>query len=333
MRRVTAFRRLGGALALVAGSPAHVRAQTAGKPVTLAITGKTASAWPTYVATEMGFFTANGLAVDVVIGGSSASTTQQLSAGSADIGDVSSTQCIQAIVGGAPIVVVCDRSRTAPYYLFGKKGVTSLQQLKGKTMIIGGPNDITRIFTDTMIKQAKLDPADVNYTYAGGAAERYAALVSGAVDASILNAPFMFRAQDQGFPVIGDVLNVFPQFPFVWYAANTSWAKAHPDTLMALIKANVQSTQWLYNPKNRARAVQILAETTNSPAADAERTYDYYIKNVKFYLVNGEMAPSKVQVAIDAVMSFKLIAPPPPPPSRFYDNSYVRAVNAQMKST
>jgi NitT/TauT family transport system substrate-binding protein len=169
MRRTEALTLLAGAAAL-AGIPAPARAQSASGSLTLALTGRTASAWPTYIATELGLFTTAGVNVDVVVAGSSASGTQQLAAGSADVADVSATQIVQAIAGGAPIKAVFDRTRSAPYYLFGKKGVTSLQQLKGKTMIIGGPNDITRIFTDTIMRNAGLDPDSVAYVYAGGAA-------------------------------------------------------------------------------------------------------------------------------------------------------------------
>jgi NitT/TauT family transport system substrate-binding protein len=330
MRRSDALRGFAAGIA-AASVPLAARAADAGKPMTLALTGRTASAWPTYVATELGFFTANGLAIDIVTAGSSASGTQQLAAGSADVADVSATQIVQAVIGGAPIKAVFDRSRSAPYYLFGKKGITSLAQLKGKTIIIGGVNDITRIFTDTILRNAKVDPADVTYVYAGGAAERYAALLSGGVDASILNAPFMFRAQEQGFPVLADILKTFPQFPFVLYAANVNWAKAQSDTLMAFIKANIQATMWMYDPKNKDRCIDILAKTTNSPAEDAAKTYAYYIEGIKFFLVNGTATAAKIQLAIDADVSFKLVNPPTPAATSFYDNTYVAAANAQLR--
>jgi NitT/TauT family transport system substrate-binding protein len=329
MRRSAVLARFSAAC--VAGAlPAIARAEPA-KPMTLALTGRTASAWPTYVATEMGFFTASGLDVDVVSAGSSASATQQLAAGSADVGDVSVTQIVQAIVGGAPITAVFDRTRSAPYVLFGKKGVTSLQQLKGKTVIIGGPNDITRIFTDTIFRNAKLAPDDVTYVFAGGAAERYAALLSGGVDAAILNAPFMFRAREGGYPALADVLKTFPQFPFVMYAANANWAKAQSPTLVAFLRANIAAIRWLYDPKNRARAIEILAQATNSPAQDASETYDAYIGDIKLYPVDGTIAAAKMQLAVDAVLNFKLINPPAPAPATFFDNAYVRAANAQSR--
>lgn len=329
MKRSLALSALASAAMAAAARPAD--AQPALRPLALGITGRTASAWPVYVATAVGLWAANGLKPDIIVSGSSAAGAQQLTAGSLELCDVSSTQVIQAIIGGAPLVNVFDRSRSAPYLLIGKKGVTTLQQLKGKTLIVGGPNDVTKVFTDVMFESAKMNPADMDYVYAGGAAERYAALVSGAVDASILNAPFMFRATDAGYPVIADVYTYFPQFPFINYAVNANWAKTHADLLIAALKTYAQAVLWLYDPANHQKAVDILARETNSPADDAEKTYGLYVTKLKFFTVNGTTTVEKVKLAIDALLRTKQIAAAPANLSVFYDNQYVAAVNAQLK--
>lgn len=140
----------------------------------------------------------------------------------------------------------------------------------------------------------------------------------------------MFRAQEQAFPILADVLKTFPQFPFVMYAANASWAKAQSPTLVAFMKANIASLQWLYDPKNRAHAIDILARATNSPPEDAEKTYAYYITQIALYPVDGRITPAKMTLAIDAVMRFGLIKTAPAPAS-LYDDSYVEAANTAMR--
>jgi len=48
----------------------------------------------------------NGLEVEVTIAGASAAVAQQLVAGSAPIGSVSTTQVVEAVLGGAPLVQI-----------------------------------------------------------------------------------------------------------------------------------------------------------------------------------------------------------------------------------
>jgi NitT/TauT family transport system substrate-binding protein len=101
----------------------------------------------------------------------------------------------------APIVSFINRSNNASYVILRGKALSSISQLRGKTIIVGGPNDVTLVFMDTALAAYKLKPEDLTYRFAGGTPERFAALLSGTVDASILLPPFSFRAESAGYPV------------------------------------------------------------------------------------------------------------------------------------
>src|SRR6202041_2916570 len=125
--RRPAIRIAGGALG-AAALPRRVLAQTALRPIEVALTSKTASDWAVYVGQEVGFFAQNGIKPDIIVVGSSAGGAQQLTAGSVDIGEVSTTQVIEAVLGGAPITAIINRTNNAPYAIMGKKGLTSIAQ-------------------------------------------------------------------------------------------------------------------------------------------------------------------------------------------------------------
>ena len=120
---------------------------------------------------------------------------------------------VEAILGGAPIVEIFKNVSTTPYTLIGRKGINTPDKLRGKTIMIGGPNDITRVFMDKILASYGLKPDDYTYTYAGAPAERYAALLNGGIDATLLLPPVTFRAIDEGYPVIDEVPKYFPHFP------------------------------------------------------------------------------------------------------------------------
>jgi len=318
--------------AAFAGASAPAIAQPNLTTVGLGLTSKTANEWAEYVADQLGFFAANGIKVDFVYTGSSAAGAQQLTAGSLEISEVSSTQVIEAIQGSAPITVVVEHGTKAPYLLLGKKGITSLAALKGKTIIVGGPNDITRVFMDKVLASANLKPDDYTYTYAGATTERFAALANGGVDAAILFPPFSYRAAGMGYPVLADISNFFPSFLFDGFAVRPDWAKAHSDVLVRFIKGYLQGVRWLNDPANKARAVQILSATTNSPQDDAVQTYDLFVTKLHDFSSTGVPSNATFNPVIEALVRIGQLTAPAPPASKFFDTSYVLAANAQLKA-
>jgi ABC-type nitrate/sulfonate/bicarbonate transport system substrate-binding protein len=317
--------------AAVALGTRPVAAQSNLTTVSLGLTSKTANEWAEYVSEDQGYFAQNGLKIEYIYTGSAAAGAQQLAAGSLDISEVSSTQGIEAIQGGAPFKFVCEHGTKVPYLLLGKKGITSLGGLKGKTIIVGGPNDITRVFMDKVLASANLKPDDYVYTFAGATTERFAALVNGGVDAAILFPPFAQRAAGMGFPVLAEISKFFPSFLFDGFAVKQDWAKDHGDVIVRFIKAYILGVRWLYEPANKARAIQILTAATNTQPVDAQQTYDIFITNLHAYSATGLSSPGSVGPVIEALVKIGQVKEPAPPPTKFYDNTFANQALAQLR--
>jgi NitT/TauT family transport system substrate-binding protein len=323
MMKRSAFIALGAA---TASSRAFVAPALAQAPslttLTIAQTTRSVQDWAVDVADKLGYFAANGLKVDVVIAGSSAAVAQQLAAGSAEIGAVSTTQVIEAILGGAPIVQVLKNVMTSPYQLVSRKGITSVEQLRGKTIMIGGPNDITRVFFDKVLAAHGLKSTDYTYTFAGAPVARYQALLAGAIDATPLLAPVSWSAIDQGYPLLDDTRKYFPNFPTSGYTAYVPWVTAHPAQMVAFARSVLQGVAWLYNPANKARAIAILSETTNADSQSAEKTYDQYTKQ-RLFSTNGRYEPAEFAQVVDMLVQTKQIPAAPPASKKIFEDTYV----------
>jgi ABC-type nitrate/sulfonate/bicarbonate transport system substrate-binding protein len=319
------------AAALIAGAAGAtpLDAQPALKPITVGLVSKSMVDWPLYIAQAQGFLTANGLDAQVVYTGSAAGAAQQLVAGSVDIASISTSQTIEAYLGGAPIAIVMARSTSVPYTILGAKGITSVPQLRGKQVIIGGPNDITRIYMDTVLQKAGLKPADVVYTYAGGTAERFAALLSGGVAAAILYPPFSFEAESLGYPVLDQVYKYYPVFPVDDYGVNTERVAAHADAIVAYLKALTQGVRFFENPANRERCIQILVDATNTKPADATRTYDF-LQQAKYFSPTGIASTADLQRVVDALVRTGDVKAPVPTIAKWVDFRYMQQANAQL---
>lgn len=315
-------------LGIAAGIAGPAAAQPALKPVTIGLVSKTMTDWPLFIADAQGFLTANGLKAEIVVTGSAANAAQQLTAGSLDIAEASTSQTLEAFIGGAPIEIIMARSTSVPYAILGKKGVTSVAQLRGKTVIIGGPNDITHIYMDTVLEKAGLKPADVTYTYAGGTADRFAALLSGGVDAAILYPPASFQAQSLGYPLLDQVYKYYPIFPMDDFAVNTTRIVGHEDAIVAFCKAFMQGVRYFYEPANRQRVIQILIDATNAKPEDAAKTYDL-LYSAKYYSRTGVAKAEDMQRVVDAIVKTGDVKPPAPALSRWIDFKFMERANAE----
>ena len=182
------------ALADMAPAAAQVRA-----PLSAVAIGVSVSIWPAIVADRKGFFTEEGLDFDLINSGSSARSLQQVAAGSAQVGISSMVDSLRAISGGANVKVFLNSLAVGTHSLVAAKNIKSVVDLKGKRVMTGGAGDITNLWWYAVAKHFGLDPAkDVELLFSGSTAARVAALLGGAIDASVLSTPQSFKAIEGG---------------------------------------------------------------------------------------------------------------------------------------
>src|SRR6266516_6496066 len=190
--------------ALFAGAAVAITPAKA-ETVTVGLVGAVSSThWPIYIGLTKGYFAAEDVKLDPVFTQSSAALVQQLTAGSIDLAlSTGLADPIRAIDKGAPIAIVRIEMQAPPYALLAKPHIKRWSDLKGKTISIGGPKDITRIYLERMAAPNGLKAGDYDTVFAGATSARFSALQSGAVDAAILLPPFNFYAESAGFTNLG----------------------------------------------------------------------------------------------------------------------------------
>src|SRR5205823_8789254 len=197
--------------------------------ITAGLVGAVSSThWPVYIGLSQGYFAAEDLKLDLVFVQSSAALAQQLTAGSLDVAlSTGLADPIRAIDKGAAIAIVRIEMQAPPYTLLAKPAIKRWQDLKGKTISIGGPKDITRIYLERMAIPNGVKPADYDTVFAGATSARFSALQSGAVDAAILLPPFNFYAESAGFTNLGLTVDYAKELPFTGTVVGRAWASAH----------------------------------------------------------------------------------------------------------
>jgi len=262
--------------------------------------GGQAPLWAIYVAVHKGFFAAEGLDLELNFAQSGAAVTQQLTGGSLDVAlSVGITDPIRAIEKGAPLAIVRLEVQAPPYSLLAKPTIKSIAELKGKLISVGGAKDITRIFVEQMLAPNGVKPGEFDMTFAGATSARFSALQAGAVDAAILTPPFNFHARSAGFTLLAHATQ-YVDMPFAGISVNANWAKANPATVRKVIEVYNKSFAWLYDPKNRDEAVQILIKVSKIKQAEVELAYDFLIKG-NYFETTGKVSRSKLTRLVDAL--------------------------------
>jgi ABC-type nitrate/sulfonate/bicarbonate transport system substrate-binding protein len=290
--------------AVVAAAPA--RAET----ITIGLVGAvSATHWPIYVGLKQGYYAAAGIDLATVFTLSSNALVQQLAAGGLDAAlSTGIVDPVYAIDKGAPIAVIRLEMVSPPYALMAKPAVTSIKDLKGKTVMVDGPKGITRLYVERMLAKNGMKASDVEMLFAGATTARFSALQAGAVDATILLPPFNFFAESAGFRTLGLSVDYTPELPFTGAVVNRNWAMAHRATLDRLIAVHNQSMAWFLDQRNRAQAITLMVEATRQKSEDVAKAYDF-LQGKNFFDPGGKVSRARMNAMLAALRELGDVSP------------------------
>jgi NitT/TauT family transport system substrate-binding protein len=280
------------------GMPSAKAAETI---ITGMIGAANAVGWPWYIGIQKGFFADAGITLDVIYVPTASGLVQQLSAGSLDIvADVGVVEPIHAVEKGAPVGLLRIVGQVSAYEMMAKPGIATVKDLKGKTICIGGLMDINRVYLERIMQANGLKDGDYDITVVGNTAGRFAALKSGAADATMLAPPVSFFAEDAGFHSVGMIMDYAPDLPFSGTDVSLAYADKHRDTLKKLLAVIDQSVAWFDDPANRTEAVDILVKEMKSPRPPIERSYDY-LRKINYFAPTNEISRKRMRNLINAM--------------------------------
>ncbi|WP_168192864.1 ABC transporter substrate-binding protein [Undibacter mobilis] len=318
MKSATAAVFIFAASVIVLGTQ-HANAQT---KVVFGYVSDGALQWPEYVAIEKGWFKENNIDIEMLaVGGGAA---QQLAAGALNLSASGFPDYVRATEQGAAIKIVLNGVNMPPYDVYAKPTIKSLPELKGKLVSIGGNKDITLTYVTAAMAAVGMKPTDVDYIYAKSTTARFAALMSGGVDAAILYPPTNFKAAAAGFNKVATISDHVKDIPFIVYGANLDWAKKNGEALRNYMKTYSRALTWLYDKKNKDEAVKILMKHGKVTQQDANDTYDYFI-GIAAYSKDGLINDASWKKMADTLIEFGDLPSPAPAITKFVDDSYVKA--------
>jgi ABC-type nitrate/sulfonate/bicarbonate transport system substrate-binding protein len=316
---------------LAAIAPHSESAQAADKsaklmPVRIAYVSRSILDMPYIIARDRGFFKEEGLEAEFVFM-KAIQTVQAMLAGGVDFGTATGT-AISAAVNGADVRVVFALTDKPSFDMIALPGIASVQQMRGKKLGISAPGSLTEILARQILITNKIPLDQVTMLPLGTSDVTYIALKAGTIDATMLQVPQNFIAQDEGYRKIAAGADVYRAVQGGLTTTRTVITD-RPEVVTRVIRATQKALRLIRNDKKFA------VEFIKGPFLDmgkdrgkyAERVYDTALQ---FFLASGSV-DEQLQREMIATAAQRIKPKDPVPPERVFDFSFAQKVADSMK--
>ena len=317
---------------LLAFFPIHsdtaIAAEKTGKlpPVRIAYVSRSILDMPYMIARDRGFFREEGLEVEFVFM-KAIQTVQAMLAGGVDFGTATGTG-ISAAVNGADVRVIFALTDKPSFDMIALPSITNVQQMRGKKLGISAPGSLTEILARQIFLVNKIPLDQVAMLPLGTSDVTYIALKAGTIDATMLQVPQNFIAQDEGYKKIAAGADVYRA---VQGGLTTTKAVINdrPEVVTRVIRATQKSLRLIRTDKKFA------VDFIKGPFLDMGKDRDKYADRVyetalQLFLPAGSV-DENLQREMIATAAQRIKPKELPPPERVFDFSFAQKVSDAMK--
>jgi NitT/TauT family transport system substrate-binding protein len=292
MKNSSALRLIVSLFAVLALSPSIVKAA---EEVKIASTGPGLSTLPLEIAARKGFFRDEGFEVLTITMRTNIAVNALLTRG-VDYA-TPSTSAIKAATAGLPVKLIAVLLGRPDYFLTVKKEIRSVKDLKGRRIAIGSFGAAADLALRAVAKEDGLDPdRDLVRLQMGGASSRYAALIAGSVDATILTLPYNLQADKAGYKDLlwfGERM----ELPLSGLAVRDETIQKNSQQVLRVVRAVFRAIA--FASANREETTQILVNWLKIDPEVAARSYDL---GKNSWSGGGIVSDSAVKVLVDQSM-------------------------------
>ncbi|HYJ17732.1 MAG TPA: ABC transporter substrate-binding protein [Burkholderiales bacterium] len=330
------------ALAVVLAGAGPAAAEPDQARVTIAVGGKPSLYYlPLTLAERLGYFTDEGLQVEIVDFAGGAKALQAMMGGSADV-----------VCGGFDHVVLM-RAKGQKLKAFALQVATpalslgiatklaanyrSPKDLKGMKIGVSAPGSSTHIFVNHLLASAGLAPDDVSIIGVGTGPAAAAAMQAGHLDAIANIEPTMTLLEESGairvmvetVSVKGATAVFGTPLPAGSLYTREEFVKSNPGTVQALTNAMVRSLKWL----QKAGPDEVAATVPPEYLAGDRKLYLAGLRKMReSYSKDGLYSPAAVSAQLKVLAAFEpSVRDAAMDPAAAYTNEYVNVALRKYK--
>ncbi|WP_210602544.1 ABC transporter substrate-binding protein [Brevibacterium oceani] len=269
--------------------------------VTVATSSNGLSFLPIMVAEENGYYKDAGLNVTQtsVKGGSTGLSA--LAGGSAQFYAGLPESLISASAAGSEAKIISALTQTNDYKIVSSSGIDSLSQLSGKKFGMLNEGNGTDVQPKQVLDDAGVGSESVQFIASGSVSDRLSALEAGQIDATILNTPFEFQAEEAGFNTIADLSDEVDDYPAQVIMSGTKTLEDKPETVKEFLKATNKATKFIN--ENPDEVTQIAVESTGIEKNLVQKGLKEFI-STKHYSESGEVSDEGLEWASKTLSNY-----------------------------
>lgn len=279
---------------------------------------------PLILAVEAGYFTKRGLTVNLSTLSATASA-QALLSGQIDVYQ-GGTATIHANVAGSDLIYIAASVDRSTLVLFGQKGITAFEQLRGKSVATTSVGAFGEIAMRKTAKERGLEIGkDIKLLYHKGPPDALSTFLLGNADGIIVTPPQSEMAKSKGFPVIIDFYDRGLKIIGPGSGVSRAFAQKNPNTLKLFLMGYLDGIKRAIDDPAYAKQI----ESQSTKVTDPKLVEDSYREGLKVWNKDMTVDPEAIRVVLEqstVARAGELDL------RRFYDNSLIREVNRDYGS-
>ena len=283
--------------------------------------GSGTTSLPLFVAFEGGYFAKRGLAVSISTIGATVAV-QGVISGTLDIYQ-GGTAAIAANLAGADIIYVAAAVDKNSLILFGQKGITSFEALRGKSIATTFPGAFGEIAVRQTARKYGMEVGkDLKLLYHRSPPEALQTLLAGNSDALVITPPQTELAKQQGYTVIIDYYKEGLKIVGPGTAVTREYSQKFPNTLKAYFMGYLDGLKRAIDDEEFARKIEAKYTKIN----DVKILSQNYQQGLRVWNRDMTVDAAAIRVVLEDSSDAKAKSADP---GRFFDNSLIQQVNRE----
>jgi ABC-type nitrate/sulfonate/bicarbonate transport system substrate-binding protein len=280
------------------------------------------------IAEKQGYFAKHGVTAETENLPSSDVLRSNLAGGKGDLAYLAVDNAVAMVELAHQDIVILMGGEGSQNELVVQPEIKSLEELRGKTLIVDAPNTAYALQMKKILLAKGLQVVrDYEMKPIGGTPQRLIAMREHKEYAgSMLGPPALITAKQEGFVSLAKVQDVIGPYQAAGYFAQRKWALDNKENVENYLAAIIEAQRWLMDPANKQQVIDLWISEFKMKPEIAAATYESSVNAPGGFEkdaaldIDGFKNVLKLRAEIEGQWSGH-----PPGVDKYYDPSYCNA--------
>lgn len=291
---------------------------------------RSGAVWPLWVGIENGFFREKGIDLALTYTQNSRSQMTGLIGGEFEIALTALDNVIAYMEGQGgvtfdtpPMLVAVAGAGDGFLSLITAADVKTFADIRGRKLAVDALSTGFSFVLQDMLAHSGLGAGTYALDSVGGTEQRWQALEAGTEAGALLTPPVSLVAGKKGFNILAHASETLGGYQGLVVTLRRAWARDNDALVVRFIAAYRQSLDWLFDPRNRERAIEILrAQMPGTSAEMGQLTYDFFLHPGRGFNRDGGIDMKGARNVMEMRSRYMHIAPPLAEVGKYVDMGY-----------